>query len=160
MHDAATVRRFESYIHTCPNTGCWLWGGGLEPTGYGVFRAGSKQNAHRVAWEIYRGPIPPGKMVCHHCDVRWCANPAHLFVGMARDNVRDMHAKGRGHIPHTWGEDHGPAKLSNTDVLDILANPSGMTRDEQAARYGVCFQQIGKIVRREAWKHLGVPHGA
>lgn len=34
-------------------------------------------------------------MVCHHCDVKCCVNPDHLFVGTHRDNVVDAIAKGK-----------------------------------------------------------------
>jgi hypothetical protein len=52
--------------------------------------------AHRMSWEMHFGPIPEGMLVLHHCDVRRCVRPDHLFLGTARDNTRDMIAKGRG----------------------------------------------------------------
>jgi len=52
--------------------------------------------AHRVAWVIAFGPIPPGKFVLHHCDEPLCIRPHHLFLGTQAENLADMAAKGRG----------------------------------------------------------------
>ena len=47
-----------------PNTGCRLWlGGGVQE--YGALRfEGEMRLAHRVAYELFVGPIPEGLMVC------------------------------------------------------------------------------------------------
>ncbi len=77
---------------------CWLWTGRLDKLGYGDIRAhGRRQRAHRVSWQFAHGAIPDGMFVCHRCDTPPCVNPAHLFVGSAADNNRDMAAKGRNH---------------------------------------------------------------
>jgi hypothetical protein len=79
-----------------PMSGCWLWTGSSNGNGYGVMRINNKQQgAHRVAFELFVGPIPPGLMICHKCDNPPCVNPHHLFAGTALDNNRDMFAKGR-----------------------------------------------------------------
>lgn len=73
----------------------------MLPTGYGQASRlpGPGQNpryAHRAAWELAHGrPVPDGMDVCHSCDVRHCVNPAHLFIGTAKDNIQDSIRKGR-----------------------------------------------------------------
>jgi len=71
---------------------CWPWTRSLSPKGYGRVRG---RNAHRVAYELTYGPIPPGMFVCHTCDNPPCCNPAHLFLGTYLDNIADMVAKKR-----------------------------------------------------------------
>ena len=76
---------------------CWIWTAGRFATGYGCFRLqGKSLKAHRVAYELEVGPIPLGLNVLHRCDVPLCVNPAHLWVGTARENNADMLEKGRG----------------------------------------------------------------
>ena len=77
---------------------CWLWKGTLNRrTHYGKFWLnGRTVSAHRAAYELAIGPVPSGLLVLHHCDVRACVRPDHLFLGTQRDNMQDMSAKGRG----------------------------------------------------------------
>src|SRR5262245_58279388 len=80
-------------------SGCWLWDGSYSGGGYGTFYVGGRLKqmpAHRFSYEVHKGPIPEGLFVCHHCDVRECVNPDHLFVGTQSDNIQDMLIKKRG----------------------------------------------------------------
>ena len=77
-------------------TGCWLWQGTCYHDGYGAINiSGKMKRTHRVSWELINGSIPEGMYICHHCDVRDCINPAHLFLGTQQDNVKDMIKKKR-----------------------------------------------------------------
>lgn len=81
--------------------GCWIWIANRVGNGYGQInlRGGKKRLVHRVLWEILRGPIPQGMILCHKCDKPSCCNPDHLFIGTYKDNSDDMWAKGRGVRP-------------------------------------------------------------
>lgn len=75
---------------------CWEWQGRLNTSGYGQMSIrGKLKLAHRLAYEVSKGPIPDGLVVRHSCDNPRCCNPAHLSIGTQADNVRDAHIKGR-----------------------------------------------------------------
>jgi len=80
--------RFMKYVEPEPNSGCWLWTGGIAWDGYGNFKVpGHQRQAHRIAYELWRGPIPDGLQLDHLCSVRSCVNPAHLEAVTGRTNV-------------------------------------------------------------------------
>lgn len=76
--------------------GCWEWVGWVAPKGYAMMSyRGKELKAHRLAYTLWKGPIPKGMVICHTCDVRRCVNPDHLFIGTIDTNNKDMAAKGR-----------------------------------------------------------------
>lgn len=133
---------------------CWPWRGVVSRWGHGrisIARSVSKfTGAHRVAYELAKGPIPAGMFVCHHCDNPPCCNPAHLFVGTPADNSADMAAKRRCRS----GEAHPMAVLAAQDVREIWAMLGQVPVSRIAERYGVNPATIGKIARRERWAHV------
>jgi HNH endonuclease len=68
---------------------CWLWTRALTTAGYGHLSVGGKKlrPAHRVAYELLIGPIPPGFYLDHMCHVPRCINPAHLRIVTNKQNA-------------------------------------------------------------------------
>lgn len=68
---------------------CWLWTASKQKTGYGQFFVTHRKMvyAHRLAYELLRGPIQPGLHLDHLCRNRACVNPAHLEPVTNRINV-------------------------------------------------------------------------
>lgn len=152
------LARFWSKVSkSCDVSACWEWTGSINESGYGKFRRteGDTCYAHRFAKEMVDGPIEEGMCVLHSCDNPKCVNPAHLFIGTKADNVKDMDAKGRSRRAGVCGEQHGMAKLDESDVKTIRAMKSdGESSAYIAGIYGVCKDTICKIVSKRTWSHI------
>jgi hypothetical protein len=141
---------------------CWPWMGSRAPEGYGRLRYNRHPSiAHRIAYELTRGPIAAGMLVCHHCDNPPCCNPAHLFVGTHLDNSLDKVAKGRargGPRPIQFaprGERHGCARLISDQVLEVRRrHAAGESQSSLAREFGVHLSTVHLIVHRKKWRHL------
>jgi len=69
-------------------SGCWIWIGYLNRKGYGVLRFdGRNQGAHRVSYQLLRGPIPAGMTIDHLCRTTSCVNPDHLEPVSGKENT-------------------------------------------------------------------------
>jgi hypothetical protein len=136
--------------------GCWLWTGTKNHDGYGKLRDGRPHSrahvrAHRVAYALAKPSMyNPTLHVLHTCDVPACCRPSHLFQGTQLDNIRDMHAKGRGVTAR--GEANIRAKLTVDQVLAIRAD----TRPKKtlARVYGISRAAIQFIKNRKTWRHV------
>jgi hypothetical protein len=135
---------------------CWVWMGARTNKNYGhMNHNGAHVYAHRFSWELHKGAIPAGLVVCHKCDNRRCVKPDHLFLGTHQENNADMWAKGRGVGGKIKGTQHPHAKLTDDKVKIILAKyKEGATQLSIAYEFGVCQTNISRIVRGKGWPHV------
>ena|SRR6478736_6926734 len=147
------AQRLERNSMPEPNSGCRLWLGAVGESGHGRMKIDGKwDGAHRVAWKEENGPIPDGLWVLHKCDVSCCINTGHHFLGTHIDNMADMVAKGRKVVRGRKGEAAPQAKLTDAQVLAIVADKrSGRT---MAADYPVSRQTIDRIKNGMLWPHI------
>lgn len=93
--DSELRSRILSTVEMCPTSGCWLWP--TDEKGYGYSWDGKKKmRAHRMSYEVFRGPIPTGLPLDHLCRVTCCVNPYHLQAVTIRENTM------RGIGPAAW----------------------------------------------------------
>lgn len=148
------IKDFWYYVDFSAKWGCWEWMGRKNGKyEYGlVITKEETAMAHRVAWELTHGRIPDGMLILHHCDNPPCINPGHLYLGTHLDNARDK--VNRGRIQR--GEDHFKAKLRESDIVAIrkMYIPRRFSLRKIAAMYDVTYQNIEKIVKRQAWRHI------
>jgi hypothetical protein len=65
------------------------WQRAKNHKGYGRLGVnGRTVGAHRVAYEVWVGPIPDGFDIDHLCGVRDCIEPTHLEAVTHRENLR------------------------------------------------------------------------
>lgn len=106
---------------------------------------------HKLVMLAFVGPPPRGMEVCH-----WNGDPldcalTNLRYATRKENRTD--GLRLGEIP--LGSNRASSKLTEADVSrlrDLVRK--GERRIEVARIYGVSPMTIGKIVRRETWKHI------
>jgi len=107
------VRRFLAFLEPCPRCECVLFQGTLT-NGWGRFVAhefpecpSGRVQAHRYAYAIFRGPIPPGLQIHHdhkRCGHRACVNPYHAEPITGREH-------GVISSEYYWNEPPDPAEF-------------------------------------------------
>lgn len=162
---------------TTRSDGCWEWTGTKMKDSRGVMSVnGKNQTAPRISWYVHFGYWPEkGVFVCHSCDNPSCVNPKHLWLGDVKSNAQDAASKKRlflqrnpeksffaseeGKLKRARNEDHGSAKLKNSDVLEIreivaTAKSKYGLYVALSKRFGVCKDTIQKIAKGKKWKSL------
>ena len=131
---------------------CWIWTGYRDKKmGYGMFWLGGKMHlSHRVAYELFKGPIAEGMHVCHSCDVPGCVNPAHLWLGSNAANVADKVSKGRQ--SSMKGTAHPSARIDEATVRWIRS--CELSGAEIGRRLGMDRSSINYIRKGRLWGHV------
>lgn len=99
-------RAREGETHYAPGR-CWL--GTPANQGYVRTRAGANPGgramAHRIAYEVFYGPIPEGMVLDHLCRRQNCYNPAHVEPVSTGENKRRGALSDTCHRGHPWTDE-------------------------------------------------------
>ena len=151
LNDKDTAR-FLAKVATNDDPGqCWYWQAGKHGDGYGgLLYSGESQRAHRVAYTLAHGQIPPGLDVLHSCDNPTCCNPSHLTAGTRAQNMADKVARMRNRTRY----------LTDAQVGDLkrLWHTGEFSRSDLAEKFEVSAAQIQNITQGKA--HTKVPCAA
>lgn len=119
---------------------------------------------HRLVWESFNGPIPPGLEVNHKDGNKRNNRLDNLEVGTKRQNFEHAVRNGLHTIFYRRGSNGTAAVLSDQDVAEIRKRLKGIKRrmrkglgvkDSQtriASDYGVCKQTITNIKLGRTWQ--------
>ncbi len=139
--------------------GCWLWTA-AKHKGYGCLQVGTHgktkvETAQRVAWMLYRGPIPKGMEVIHNCpggDNKACCNPDHLLLATRKEHADDTEAKGQ--YNHPVGTANGKSKLNPDKVREIRRlRALGYSVPAIAKKIGsVKWDAIYSVLKGKTWR--------
>lgn len=125
---------------------CVLWEGALNSGGYPVtWENGKTVYKHRQVAGAVKGQV-----VMHSCDNPACINPAHLSVGTAAQNSKDMITKNR----QAKGENCARSRLTELQVKDILSVKGEMSSRKAATLFGCSKTNILDIWNQKIWRHI------
>lgn len=138
---------------------CWLWTAWTFKDGYGGFDVdGRTIIAHRYAYILAYGTIPPDLSVCHNCpngDNPGCVRPSHLWLGTTGANNRDAMAKGR----LSSGDRHyarlRPERLARGDAHYSRRQPARLARGEENGLAKLTEAEAIEVLR--AWSLIPRP---
>lgn len=131
------------------DSACWVWTGAKTSAGHGqVWRDGKTAPAHKVAFELFNGPVANDECVRHKCDNPPCVNPTHLETGTHNDNMRDMVERGRSKAGRAY------YRMTEGQVEEArkLFASGRFTYSELAAVFGVSAASMGMAIRGRTWK--------
>jgi len=150
-YSKAVLDRFWSKVNKTHT--CWLWvASKRNADGYGSFDYNSKTVlAHRMTYEIKKGPIPNGKCVLHKCDTPLCVRPSHMFLGTHLDNSVDKIKKGRSRV--LIGESNGNSKLTYQQA-QWIRNQETINPKAVAERFNVSLWTVYRVTRGKSWRHV------
>jgi len=137
-----------AYAESAENN-CWLYKNSTSGP-YSKVRWNKKWwLAHRASYKVFIGDIPKGMWVCHKCDNPKCINPDHLFLGTAKDNVKDMVKKGRNRT----GEKNHLSKFTDIQVEEIrLLKADGFTYERLSRIFNCSITYLYLIIKNKLRK--------
>ncbi len=147
-----------SYVQNkCKKDGdCLSWMKSCDTKRYGRVTINNKSyTVSRLVLILESGEDRGSKMhACHApfiCHNPSCCNILHLRWGTAKENKQDSILEGTYH-PQPKGEKHSLAKLTETQIKDIINSPK--SKLELSKEYKVSLSHIYNIKAGRKWTHV------
>lgn len=133
-------RRFKEKLLLSPDTDCIVYTGADRSAGYkGFYITHTKQVlAHRLAYELFVGPITLGHVINHTCGNRGCCNPNHLEDVTQYENSEKGHSWDRkthcvnGHefdVENTWWRTNaGGYRVQRCRICTLASNRKSLAK--------------------------------
>lgn len=114
---------------------------------------------HVLVARAFIGPCPIGKEVNHKDGMKRNNSDGNLEYVTHSENNFHAYRNGLRHPTPSYGEDHGRAKLTWDEVLEMrrLYRPRIFGAPRLAKMFGVNTRTAGRIVSGQSWKER--PHG-
>jgi hypothetical protein len=153
---AINVRRVDDLAHILfekvvvePEFHCWEWqgriSGGKKQKGRPILCVQGKVIlASRLAYAVFVGPLPKGKLVCHVCDNgEHCVSPSHMYVGSHKTNQNDAV------ISRYLQKKGGLSKMEVRGIkLSFLEN---VANEKIAKSFGVPVKLLAQVRKKFFW---------
>lgn len=124
---------------------CFICRYATDEFGYAHFKMGGhSQAAHRIAYQIFNGPIRNNWRITHTCGNKACINPRHLLQESFKQNVK------RG------GRKSKIAALPPEQLSEILTAEAGTSNTSLARKFGVSTETILRVRKPRAYAWRGI----
>lgn len=157
VFDENTIKRFWGKVNTQSSEECWNWVGYRDRCGYGRFnyktypmRKCMPASRYSLLLSCGQPPTEGTWLCCHRCDNTSCVNPNHLYWGTPKDNVADMHKRGRAvkAVSKT-------RRLTSEMVVEVRAKlQAGVSKSSLGREYGVHRSSIRQIALGRTYRSV------
>jgi hypothetical protein len=130
--------------------GHWIWTGAMVK-GVGQIRDGRPRSARVVGYELFVGPVPPGRMGTRKCGISRCVKPQHCLFETSAECARRIVPR----CPHGgFKTDCRPCMAKVTRdryARHRAAGLCGFCDDQPAPGHALCFRHLERLrVKRYA----------
>jgi hypothetical protein len=133
------------------DTGCLIYQGTPTATGHATFyhNGAIQGSAHRVAYEVWKGTVPPKGYVLQSCGNKLCCEPDHLYLASFEEIMRIRTEQGRS----IAGSRNPKVKLTQEKVDEIRRRSlAGERLKPLSEEFGVSQPTISQIKNGNIWK--------
>lgn len=143
---ATPIEKFWSKVALTADTDrCWMWQGSGNGK-YGRFQYKKKKwYAHQLSWALTHDEVPT-LQILHHCDIKMCVNPNHLYQGTHQQNMDDLFWRGN------WKQRASVTEMDFHQIQDMFHKKA--TLAEVGNRFNISISVASSIRCGKHWSNI------